>query len=690
MTTLLTMNTPLGAGKALIKWLKGEEYLGSLPVYHAAFLTDRASVSAADLLGKNVTIGLDADDRGKLRHFNGYVTQLEYEGTVPGDHFGKNVIVHSYVITVHPWLYYLQRRKNSRIFQNKDVAEILELIFKEYPFAVAKRDLNGTYPKREYCSQYRETDFDFVSRLMEHEGIYYWFSHDNGKHVMHLCDGASSHKPAPGCASIEYDDTGGGSREERRINGWNSALKAQSGRFASADYNFKTPKADMNPRAKKEAGHALDGFEVFDHGEVFVDKAQGERYAKLRSEEAAARHNLFAGHTRVRGLTAGMTFKLSKHPRSDYNMEYLIVGSTFTADNGHQGISGGGDSGAGMECHLTALDGRVPYRSPRVTAKPTVPGPHPAVVVGPAKDEIHTDEHGRVKVQFYWDRYSESNENSSCWLRVSQPIAGKEWGAQFLPRIGQEVIVQFLDGDPDWPIITGRLYNADVKPPWPLPANKTRSGFKTRTEHGGSDNFNELRFEDKQGSEEIYLRAERDHVLRIKHDRVAYVGNDAHLKIKHDRVEQIGNDQHLKIAHDYNISVGDNHSLTVQQDWQAKAGNRYAVKAGNEIHLNAGMKAVIEAGAQLTLKVGGSFLTLTPSGVFISGMPVAINSGGSAASGTGASPEAPTEAKEAPDSQGGQASGDDVKPPQKPDAYSPQAQSLALAQQTAAPTVAMS
>jgi type VI secretion system secreted protein VgrG len=288
MTTLLTMKTPLGDGKALIKWLKGEECLGKLPAYQAAFLTDRAALSAADLLGKNVTIGLDVDDRGKQRYFNGYVTHLEYEGTVPGDHFGKGVIVHSNLITLHPWLFYLQRRKNSRIFQNKDVPEILDLIFKEYPFAVAKRKLSGSYPKREYCSQYRETDFDFVSRLMEHEGIYYWFSHDNGKHVMQLCDGHASHKPAPGCESIEYDDTGGGSRDERRITGWDSALKAQSGKFASADYNFKTPKADMTAKSKKEAGHALDGFEVFDHGEVFVDKAQGERYAKLRSEEAAA------------------------------------------------------------------------------------------------------------------------------------------------------------------------------------------------------------------------------------------------------------------------------------------------------------------------------------------------------------------------------------------------------------------
>jgi type VI secretion system secreted protein VgrG len=382
-----------------------------------------------------------------------------------------------------------------------------------------------------------------------------------------------------------------------------------------------------------------------------------------------------------------MTFKLTKHPRSDYNKDYLIVSSNFSADNGHHGISGGADGGAGMHCELKALDARVAYRAPRRTLKPVVPGPHPAVVVGPAGEEIHTDEHGRVKVQFYWDRYSESNENSSCWVRVSQPFAGKEWGAQFLPRIGQEVVVQFFDGDPDFRVIMGRLYNADVKPPWALTAHRTRSGFKTRTEHGGADNFNELRFEDKQGAEEIYLRAERDHVLRIKHDRVAYVGNDAHLKIKRDRIEQVGNDQHLKIAHDHNHSVGDNYSLTVQQDWESKAGNCIAMKSGSEIHLKAGMKTVIEAGAQLTLKVGGTFITLSPAGVFISGTPVAINSGGSAASGSGTSPEAPKDAKEAPDSQGGQASGDEVKLPQKPETYSPQSQSMIIAHQTAAPTV---
>jgi type VI secretion system secreted protein VgrG len=687
MATLLEINTPLGQGKALITQLIGREQLGQMPQYEVTFLTDKPSVTASDMLARDITVGLDQNDHGDMRYFNGYVTDLHDNGTVDGDHFGKNVKTYCYVAVMRPWLYFLTRRSNSRIFQDKNVPDIIEAVFKEYPFAEFKRNLNGTYRKLEYCCQYRETDFVFVCRLMEHEGIYFWFSHEDGKHVMQLCDGPPSHKARPGFESGIFDDTAGGTRDAHRVTSWHSSMHAQSGRFSAIDYNFKTPKADMSARAKKAGGYALDNFELFDHGEQYDDKSQGDNYAKVRAEEFAGRHQGFKGTTPIRGLAAGQTFKLTRHPRDDFNKEYLIVSSNFTATNGHQGFSGG-DESADLQCNIAAIDARVCFRPERSIPKPNVGGPQAAVVVGPSGEEIYTDEHGRVKVQFFWDRYSESNENSSCWIRVAQPIAGKEWGAMFLPRIGQEVMVEFFDGDPDRPVITGRLYNADAKPPWTLPANKTRSGFKTRTEQGGTANFNELRFEDKQGSEEIYVRAEKDTNIRIKNDRAEYVGHDSHSKVVKDRFEYVGNDRHLRVAHDHNVGVGDSYSLNVQQDWHAKVGNLFALNSGMEVHLKAGMKAVIEAGTQLSLKVGGSFITIDPSGVSISGPLVRINSGGSAAGGSGASPDAPKDPKEAPDSQGGSSSSSDVKRPQKPEAYSPQAQALKLAHQTAAPVCA--
>jgi type VI secretion system secreted protein VgrG len=298
-------------------------------------------------------------------------------------------------------------------------------------------------------------------------------------------------------------------------------------------------------------------------------------------------------------------------------------------------------------------------------------------------EEIFTNEHGQVKVQFHWDRRSETNENSSCWVRVSQPWAGKDWGAMFLPRIGQEVIVEFIEGDPDHPIVTGRVYNAEATPLWKLPDNKTRSGFRTRTLDGGTANFNELRFEDKKGKEEIYLHAERDHVLRTKHDRIEYIGNESHLIAEKDVFEKFKSEHHLSITGDQNIKIGGTHSIDTGQDWHGKVGMICALDAGQQIHLKGGMTVVIEAGTQLSLKVGGNFIDINPAGIFIKGTMVMINSGGAAGSGAGASPQPPKEPKEADKSQGG----DKLKPPRpkKPEAYSPQAQALKIAHENAVP-----
>jgi hypothetical protein len=312
-----------------------------------------------------------------------------------------------------------------------------------------------------------------------------------------------------------------------------------------------------------------------------------------------------------------------------------------------------------------------------------VQGPQTAIVVGPKGEEIHVDKHGRVKLQFQWDRYNNADENSSCWVRVSQPWSSKGWGALFLPRIGHEVIVQFIDGDPDRPIVVGRVHNADSTPPWPLPSEKTRSGFRTRTYKGGASNFNELSFDDKQGAEEIYLHAERNHVLRVKNNRIEEIGNESHMTVKKDVFIDLKADLHEKVTGDHNNAIDGSYSLKVAQDWQTKAGLKFAVDAGQEIHLKTGANIVIEAGSSISLKVGGSFVTIHGGGVDIEGPLVKINSGGSPGSGSGASPIAAKSPARPRGSQGGT----DMKPvkPPKPEAYSPQAASLQLAWKAAAP-----
>jgi type VI secretion system secreted protein VgrG len=315
--------------------------------------------------------------------------------------------------------------------------------------------------------------------------------------------------------------------------------------------------------------------------------------------------------------------------------------------------------------HFTCIPFTVPFRPQRTTPKPFVQGPQTAVVVGPSGEEIYTDKYGRVKVQFFWDREGEQDENSSCWVRVSQPWAGKNWGALNIPRIGQEVIVEFLEGDPDRPIITGRVYNAEQMPPYTLPDNMTRTTFMSRSTQGGtSSNYNEFRIEDKTGSEQVFIHAEKDMDVRVKNDSREFVGNDRSLIVKGDQKEEVDGEQHIQITNDQcekvggdaslnvtgneNVQIGQNMSLQVGQNLQEKSGQNFAHEAGMEIHLKAGMNIVIEAGMELTIKASGSFINIGPSGVAISGPMVLINSGGAAGSGSGSSPQSPKDPK-APD-----------------------------------------
>jgi type VI secretion system secreted protein VgrG len=331
---------------------------------------------------------------------------------------------------------------------------------------------------------------------------------------------------------------------------------------------------------------------------------------------------------------------------------------------------------------FSALGAERTFRPQRLTPKPVVQGAQTALVVGDG--EIDTDEFGRVKLQFHWDR-----EGGTCWARVAQLVAGNKWGAFFLPRVGQEVVVEFLEGDPDHPLVTGVLYNGVAKPPYDLPGEKTKSTIKTNSSEGGGG-FNELRFEDKKGSEQIFIHGEKQLDERIKEDRLAWIGRDTHLIVERDRIEKVARDQHLEVQGDLSEKVAGTASLKVNQNLQYKVGQRAALDAGQEIHLKAGMNMILEAGMQISLKVGGSFIDIGPAGVYVSGPMVYINSGGSAGSGSGASPAAPKAATEADDAEPGTSDKAPPAPqPPTPKTYSPQAVALKQAAQTGAPFCAL-
>jgi type VI secretion system secreted protein VgrG len=338
-----------------------------------------------------------------------------------------------------------------------------------------------------------------------------------------------------------------------------------------------------------------------------------------------------------------------------------------------------------FSCSFAAIDASVHFRHVLASPLPVVQGPQTAIVVGKQGEEIWTDKYGRVKVQFHWDRYGKADENSSCWVRVAQVWAGKKWGGMYIPRVGQEVIVEFLEGDPDRPIVTGRVYNGGAMPPYDLPGSATYSTLKSNSSKGGGG-FNELRFEDKKGSEQLFIHAEKDHDQRVKNDTKEWVGNDRHLIVKNDQIEQVSGDKHLTVKGDQNEKVDGSVSLKVGMDQQQKVGMKHAVDAGQEIHLKAGMNVIIEGGMTVTLKAGGGFVTVGPAGVAISGTPVLINSGGSAGSGSGASPDPPKPPKEAEKGEAGQK--DDApqaaRPP-KPTKFSASAATLKQAAKSGAP-----
>ncbi len=496
MPRVLEAITPLGPKALLFHEMAGEESLSTLFEFTVTLVSEQLSIAPKALLGKDMTVSIQTENDGPKRYLSGITTRFAM--------VGRHKQYHIYQATLKPWLWLASRRSDSKIFQQMKVPDIIEAVLKKYGFPV-KRALSGSYRLWDYCVQYHETDYNFVARLMEHEGIYYYFEHKAGKHILVLCDGLSSHKPLSPRSNVNYYGIDAGTDErEEHFHTWRPREEIDPGEYISDDYDFTRPKAELETKNKAPKGHANDAWERYSWPGGYLEVGEGETYAKARRESLQSEQTRATGEGNLRALAPGYLMTLARCPRAEQNTEHLIVGVTYELKGNAHGMAE--VATRGVECVFTTLTqpSALPYRPQRLTPKPRSQGPQVAVVVGPPGEEIYTDKYGRVKVQFPWDRYGENNEKSSCWMRVSHPWAGSNYGAIHIPRIGQEVIVDHVDGDPDYPIITGRVYNADQMPPWELPKHKTQSGTQTRWSKGGGGR-SMLRFEDKKGIEHLEL-----------------------------------------------------------------------------------------------------------------------------------------------------------------------------------------
>ena len=506
----LQITTPFGKDVLLLAKLAGAEHLSQLYSYQLALFSEAGDLDPDKILGKDVTVQVKLPSGGSTRHFHGFVSRFSQ-----GNYERR---LHEYEAEVVPWLWFLTRSADCRIFQNKSVLDIFEEVVKEYGFTDYKLP-PGSYPPLGYCVQYCETDFNFVSRLLEREGIYYWFKHEDGRHTLMLANDLSALVTAPGYDSVPFFPPGDEANRPRdHLSAWEHERNLQPGAYASTDYDFEAPTNSLAGVSSIAGKHARADYEIFDYPADIAKMNAGEtkRVTKIRMQELRAQHFTGRGRGDAAGLATGHKFKLTSYPRADLNIEYLITGTahTYTSD-----AHDAGRADTQMECaaSVDCIDAKTPFRPQRSTRRPLIHGTQTAIVVGAGGEEIYTDKYGRVKVQFHWDRYGKNDQDSGCWISVSQIWSGKQWGAMHVPRIGQEVIVSFLDGDPDRPIIVGTVPNGANMPPYELPTNMTQSGIKSRSSKGGSpDNFNEIRFEDKKGKSRSISTRRRIRTMKWK------------------------------------------------------------------------------------------------------------------------------------------------------------------------------
>jgi type VI secretion system secreted protein VgrG len=637
---LIQIATPLGKDILLLQGFTGREEVSRPFRFDLRLLSEDRAIGFDKIVGKSVSIMMLLPDETE-RYINGVVSQFTQGGS-------SQNLAH-YHLTLVPWLWLLTRTSDCRIFQNQSVPDIIETVFKDFGFADFKSRLQATYEPREYCVQYRETAFAFVSRLMEEEGIFYFFEHEEDKHTLVLADSPNEFKPCPYQPTAVYSSDRGAENLGNVIRDWQLSQEVRPGKFTLGDFDFIKPRLDLTSTAEGKSK-----FEMYDYPGSYTTRNDGERLAGIRIQEQETPIITIEGVSDCMGFASGYRFDLKGHYRRDLNKSYALLSVEHSADVGDNYETADKHS-FNYENKFLCVPHPTPYRPTRETPVPVVHGTQTAIIVGPAGQEIHSDQYGRVKVQFHWDRRGKYDDKSSCWVRVSQNWAGKRWGAMFLPRIGQEVIVDFLEGDPDRPLITGRVYNGESMPPYALPDEQTKSAIKSYSSKGG-DGFNELRFEDLKGEEQIFVHGQKDLDVRILNDRREWIGQDRHLFVKRDKLEQVERDEHIVVKRDLVEDVTRDHNLKVSGKQAIKIAKSHSLEVSGDVieefksnhseqvtknYYLKGMNVVIEAMTGLTIKVGGNFVTINSGGVFIKGTMVHINSAGAALSGSAGALVAP-------------------------------------------------
>ena len=607
----------------------GQEEMSRLFSYQLEMISDNNAISAQQIVGKNVTFGVKLAD-GTPRYFNGFVSRF-FAGDE--DRQGRR----NYRAEVVPWLWFLTRTSDCRIFQNKSAADIIQQIFKDLGFSDFNLQIQGQHPTRDYCVQYRETDFDFVSRLMEEEGIFYFFKHEDGKHTLVLADQKGAYTDCKE-SEVDYPRDAGTRAVTDHITQWEHRYEFRSGKWTQTDYNFEDhpARSESTPAKLMMAGQPttvkLDNvqkYELYDYPGDYAKKDQGENYSKIRMEEEEAEHDVVQAASTCRTFTPGGKFKIKSHLSKSEQGKYVITSIQHSASE--PGVYETGQPAYDDYSNtFTCIPDSVIFRPARVTPKPVIHGTQTAVVVGPAGEEIWPDKYGRVKVQFFWDREGKRDDKTSCWIRCAQTIAGKNWGAMYIPRIGQEVVVSYLEGNPDRPLITGVVYNADQMPPYALPDNKTQSGIKSRSSKGGSEaNFNEIRLEDKKGSEQILFHAEKNSDIVVENDETHLIGHDRTKTIDHDETTHIKHDRTETVDNDEKITIGGNRTETVGKDESISISGGHTESVGKDKSVSVGKRLSIVASDEIVLTVGSASIVMKKNGdIAIQGKNISINGSG--------------------------------------------------------------
>ena len=636
----LEIETPLGKDVLMLESFSGQEEMSRLFSYDLHLLSARDDIKPDEIVGKNVTFWVEYHD-GSDRYFNGYVNRFSFLGT--GDRLSI------YRAQVVPWLWFLTRASDCRIFQNQTVPDIVKDVFTKAGFQdkFKVKSVSGDHPSWEYCVQYRETHFNFVSRLLEHEGIFYYFEHEHGKHTLVLSDQTAGYVDAKE-NQVHLREKLSAGNPLSEILSWEHQYDYRSGKWSQTDYNFETPSNNLfvqtSSKVKLEGN---DKLEFYDYPGEYEVKGDGQNDLKLRMEEEETSYNVVSSTSTCRSFHPGAKFKLVEHHADEEKDQgYVVTAVHHSATGGGSFVSGG----TGLNTYsnsFTCIPDDTLFRPARLTPKPMIHGIQTALVVGPKGEEIYTDKYGRIKVQFYWDRLGKKDEKSSCFIRVAQMSAGKGWVRLAIPRVGQEVVVTYLEGDPDRPLVTGVVYNAEQMPAYTLPDEKTKSYIKSNSSKGGQG-YNEIRLEDKAGQEQIFIHAQQNMDTRVLKDSMtAIIGNrnlivgkddktgnnvqkvwnqnlnwivggasdyyesdyffhagmgdnggDVHYTAAHNEFRSIQENSNTTVGTNRSEQVGGNQSLSVSGNQDEQVGGNYSMGVGGQLYINAGATLVIEAGTK--------------------------------------------------------------------------------------------